>query len=349
MNRRAFIVTVGAIPWAVAGCVNPPRRHGQWTRCAPLPNVLGVAAPFAGVSNGTLLVAGGANFPEGFPWAGGRKVWHDVVYQLATPDGPWTVAGKLPRPLAYGVSISSSDGLVCIGGSDANRHYPGTFRMFIHRGTLRIEPLPALPAPLANAAGTLVETRILVCGGSAEPGERSASNRLWALDLARLSSGWRELEPLPAEPRLLSIAAAQAGDFFLFGGTGVTMRAGKPTRTYLRDAWRFRAGTGWRRLADLPWPLAAAPSPAPVIGHDVLLPPGDDGSHFGFQPAEKHPGFSRRTLAYNLERDLWRNPGEAPFAHVTTPGVEWRGRLIVPSGEVRPGVRSPDVWSLRLH
>ena len=29
----------------------------------------------------------------------------------------------------------------------------------------------------------------------------------------------------------------------------------------------------------------------------------------------------------------------------TVPCVEWRGRLILPSGEVRPGVRSPDTWS----
>ena len=34
----------------------------QWAQLPPLPDPLGVAAPFAGVSGGALLVAGGANF-----------------------------------------------------------------------------------------------------------------------------------------------------------------------------------------------------------------------------------------------------------------------------------------------
>jgi N-acetylneuraminic acid mutarotase len=308
--------------------------------------VLGVAAPFAGVSGEALLVAGGANFPDGFPWEGGKKVWHEVVYQLAMPGGRWTVAGKLRRPLAYGVSITTPQGVFCVGGSDAVRHYWDTFRLFTHGESLRIEPLPVLPMPLANAAGALVGTRILLCGGSAEPGEQSALNRLWALDLSRLSAGWCELEPLPAEPRFLSVAASHASDFFIFGGVGLTGHEDKPARVYLRDTWRHRSGDGWRRLADLPHPLAGAPSPAPNVGGEILLMPGDDGSRFGVQPAEKHPGFPRRMLAYDIQRNAWRDAGEAPFAHVTTPCVEWRGRFVVPGGEVRPGVRSPEVWSL---
>jgi hypothetical protein len=37
-----------------------------------------------------------------------------------------------------------------------------------------------------------------------------------------------------------------------------------------------------------------------------------------------------------------------PRAHVTTPLVQWGEAFIVPTGEVRPGVRSPDVWSLQV-
>ena len=346
MNRRTFITAAGTLPWAIAGCAHRPNGQSNWTPLAPLPNALGVAAPFAGVSGESLLVAGGANFPNGFPWEGGKKVWHDVVYKLDAPDDQWSVAGKLPRPLAYGVSVSTPQGLVCIGGSDSTRHYPGAFRLFTSGESLRVEPLPALPKPLANAAGALVGNRIFICGGSTEPGEQSALNQLWSLDLTKPSAGWRELTALPAEPRFLSIAAANGDDFYLFGGAGLTTRDGKPARVYLKDAWKFRNGAGWTRLADLPNPLAAAPSPAPVLGNEILLLPGDDGSRFGFQPADKHPGFARRTLAYHLQHNTWRDDGKVPFAQVTTPCVRWRGRSIVPSGEVRPGVRSPAVWSL---
>ncbi len=346
MNRRHFIATAAVAPWAISGCVHRPSLSSNWKQLAPLPNPLGVAAPFAGVSDDTLLVAGGANFPNSFPWQDGKKVWHDVVYKLDSPDGKWSIAGKLPRPLAYGVSLNTPKGLVCIGGSDASRHYPGAFRLFTKENSLRIEPIPTLPMPLANAAGALVGQRIVVCGGASEPGEKSALNKTWALNLDKESNGWQQLEPLPAEPRFLSVGAASGDDFYLFGGVGLSLSGRTLSRVYLHDVWRHRIDQGWERLADMPRPLAAAPSPAPVIGNEIILLPGDDGSRFGFQPAEKHPGYPRRMLAYNIQTNTWREAGEAPFAHVTTPCVQWRGHHVVPSGEVRPGVRSTEVWSL---
>ena len=39
--------------------------------------------------------------------------------------------------------------------------------------------------------------------------------------------------------------------------------------------------------------------------------------------------------------------GKTPAPHVTTPAANWRGRWVIPSGEVRPGVRSPEVWSFQ--
>jgi hypothetical protein len=54
-------------------------------------------------------LAGGANFPEKLPWEGGTKVWHDTVFVLEKPDAAWKVAGKLPRPLGYGASLSTKD------------------------------------------------------------------------------------------------------------------------------------------------------------------------------------------------------------------------------------------------
>lgn len=348
MNRRTFIAATGTLPWALPGCLHRPSGNRHWTQLAPLPDVLGLAAAFAGVSDDSLLVAGGANFPDGFPWEGGKKRWHDVVYRLKEPGGTWAVAGRLPRPLAYGVSISTPEGVICIGGSDSTRHYPGAFRVFTSGAALRIEPLPPLPLPLAHAAGALVGRRILIAGGCPEPGEKSATNRVWSLDLDRTRGGWKELPALPAEPRFLMTAAAHGNDFYLFGGVSLAPIGDRPARVYQRDAWRFRLSEGWQRLADLPRPMAAAPSPAPVVGLEVLLLPGDDGSQVGFEPAAKHPGFPKRALAYDLQGNHWREGGETPFAHVTTACVRWRDRLVVPSGEVRPGVRSPVVWSLPL-
>ncbi|MFO0999249.1 MAG: hypothetical protein U0936_02850 [Planctomycetaceae bacterium] len=77
------------------------------------------ASAFAGTSEDILLVAGGANFPMHRP-KDGTKVWHDDVYVLINLE--WRVVGKLPKPIAYGVSIQTSAGVLCVGGSDAQNH-----------------------------------------------------------------------------------------------------------------------------------------------------------------------------------------------------------------------------------
>lgn len=88
------------------------------TQLPSLPNTTGVASAFAGISGNHLLVAGGANFPDAPPWAGGTKVWHDTIYGLNLDDNQWSIVGTLPRPNAYGSSISQNSSVICIGGSD---------------------------------------------------------------------------------------------------------------------------------------------------------------------------------------------------------------------------------------
>mgnify|MGYP000086895198 CR=1 FL=1 len=94
---------------------------GEQKRLTRLPNTEGFAGSFAGVSHGRLIVAGGANFPDKKPWEGGKKKWYDTIYMLDQPDGKWKIAGKLPRPLGYGVCVTHRESVICVGGSDADR------------------------------------------------------------------------------------------------------------------------------------------------------------------------------------------------------------------------------------
>ncbi len=383
MTRVFLIMIVLAALTATRMDAEITANELRWSQLPPLPDALGVAGAFAGMSDGKLIVAGGANFPDKMPWEGGQKVWHDTVYVLDQTNAHWRVAGKLPRPLAYGISLTTEYGVLCIGGSDATRHYANTFLLTCANGKIVTHELPPLPVPLANAAGALVGRGAYIAGGSEIPGEQVALNRCFALELTALadpilpSSGregesraaigmlnlenisrrpasgkshlaWTELTPCPGEARILPTAGATTDAFYLMGGAALRLQGDKVKRAYLRDAWKYSpASRNWKRLADLPRPSVAAPSPAPIIDATLLLIGGDDGSLANFQPTERHPGFPRVAQALDLRTGSWSQFNHLPVVRATLPAVPWRGFFVLPSGEVRPGVRSPEVWTVR--
>lgn len=319
----------------------------RWQQLPPLPDPVGFAGAFAGVSGDALIVGGGANFPGKMPWEGGTKIWHDRVFVLERVDGKWNGGFRLPLASGYGVSITHNDAIICIGGSDAERHLTNVYSLQWRAGKLVTSNLPPMPLPLANACGAVLGDAVYVAGGTESPESTTALRKFLRLNLSRLSHGWEELEPWPGPARMLSVAAAVDGSFFLAGGTDLSVGPdGAAVRTYLKDAYRFTPGTGWARVSDMPNPVVAAPSPAPVVGDaSFLVIGGDDGSLANFQPRSQHPGFPKRILRYDARRDVWSRAGEAPISRATVPATRWNHWFVIPSGESRPGVRSPEVWA----
>ncbi|HUR53885.1 MAG TPA: hypothetical protein VMZ71_07125, partial [Gemmataceae bacterium] len=293
---------------------------------------------FAGVSNGALLVAGGANFPDKKPWDGGKKVWTDRVFVLDKPDGEWKDAGKLPRPLGYGVSVSHRTGVVCVGGCDAERHSAATFRLEWKDGKLVTTPLPSLPVTAAYLCGALLGDDLFVAGGQEKPDSPSALKTAYRINLGDREPKWERLADIPGSGRMLAVSAAHAGAFWVVGGVELV-----PGRKYLKDAHRYDPGRGWSRVKDFPTPVAASPSPAPSDETGFFVLGGDDGSQVGVGP-DKHRGFSRTVVRFDAKTGEWVPAGELAAARVTVPCVVWGMSWVVPSGEVRPGVRSPEVW-----
>jgi N-acetylneuraminate epimerase len=330
---------------ALLFCFPTALAAGEWQKLPAIPNTEGVAGPFAGVSHGALLVAGGANFPDQKPWDGGEKVWHDAVYVLDRRDGQWQVAGKLPRLLGYGVSVSHRESVICVGGSDARRHYADAFRLEWKDGKLATSELPSLPQPVANACGVLVGDTLFIAGGQTAPDSAIALKTVWRIDLSTAKPRWEEVPDFPGSGRILAVAGSVGDDFYLVGGAElVTDPSGQTTRRYLKDAYRFNAEAGWQQLADLPYPIVAAPSPTPADKRGLVVLGGDDGSQVGRDP-KLHRGFSQQLLRFDLDTQQWQRAGEMPAARVTVPCVWWDGRWVIPSGEARPGIRSVEVWS----
>lgn len=338
----AFLILMVAPPSISAAETNPLSR---WRRLASIPDAEGFAGSFAGVSGGALVLAGGANI-VGDKWAEPlRKKWYDSVFVLDQPGGEWRGGFRLPRPLGYGVSLTTPAGIACIGGSDADRHFAACFLIEWRDGRIETRPMPPLPRSCANMCGALLGDSIYVAGGIETPSSTVALKTFWKLDLAVKDSRWEELEPWPGPGRMLAVAGSADGAFHLFGGTALKLGAdGNAVREYLRDAYRFTPGKGWKRIADMPRAVVAAPSPAIVDGRRLLVVGGDDGTKVDFKPVNEHPGFPRDVLAYDPGRDAWSVAGEVPFSRVTAPMVGWQGRFVIPNGEVRPRVRTPEVW-----
>jgi solute:Na+ symporter, SSS family len=340
-----------------------PKPYLQWTQLPAIPSPVGFAGSFAGVSNGALLVAGGSNFGAGgTPWNGATKTWYDKIFALEQPNGQWKEVGKLPHPLAYGISVTWQDGVIIAGGSDATRHYNEVLLLRYKNGSIETEHLPALPSPIANACGLVIGSKLYIAGGITTPTATQASTNFWVLDLAQPAAqrAWKTETPWPGPGRMLAVAATQEGAFYLLSGASLTKQPGDSTvhRTFLKDAYKYIPGKGWSRIADLPQSVAAAPSPAFTTGQTHLLVFGGDNGKYFDQNAtlqQKHPGFSNEVWMYNSITDTWStigkiftdhradsesNPLNSTWAPVTTPAVVWNGNLVLPGGEVRPGTRT---------
>ncbi|MDR3692279.1 MAG: hypothetical protein P4L46_23050 [Fimbriimonas sp.] len=325
--------------------VGPRGSHLEWKRLPDLCAPEGLAGSFAGMAGRRVLVVGGSNFPLKKPWDGGTKVWYDAVYAWKPGDSGWSVVGRLPHPLAYGVSATNRDTVICAGGSDADRHYSEVLQVGWNSGRVDVTKLAPLPQPVANGCGALNGSTLYVIGGQTSP-SALAGNRVFALDLAIKRGQWTECPPLPGPGRILAGCGVIGMSLFVFGGAELfTDGKGGVKRHYLNDAYRYDPKRGWRRLADMPIDLAASPSPVLSVGDDLVLLGGDDGSQVGVSH-EKHTGFSPMELHYRPPTNSWVLSGTLPVRRATAPVVRMGSRWVLVGGERQPGIRSPEVWSI---
>ena len=347
-----------------------------WEKGPPIPDAHGFAGPFAGVSAGTLVVAGGANFPESYPWEGGSKVWHDRIFLLPEGAGEWTVSNaRLPKALAYGVSVSLPDqnnSIVMLGGSDGQNKPVAdvtmlTLKLVDARPEVLLQPLPSLPVALAESSGLAIGNTVYLLSGKSIGG---TVRKAFRLDFGRSPLKWEELPwPEGARGRMHSVAGSHEGKLYLFGGRDYQSdselehpedRLEAEKLDFLRDCYRFDPDAGkWTRIADLPQGSSAAPYRAIPSGSSHLLILGGVSAPYVEEQLKarpeingqghEHPGFPRTVLAYHVITDTWVEAGALPpemEVPVTVPVVFMpNGEYVVASGEKQPGVRTTQVFS----
>ncbi len=352
---RQITWTLAILAVLIAGAVDSAGEELlQWSELPSLPDELGVAGPFAGIHNDALIVAGGANFPK--PVWDNEKQWHDSIHVLVRSDSDryeWKDGGKLPRPVAYGAAVSTDQGVICIGGNDSRQTFADVFLLAYDRDSesVAIREMPSLPAPCAFASAAIVGQRVFLIGGQRDLSLESATADFWSLDLSKKdepSWDWQQHDPMPGPTRALHIAAAQHNGFhdsiYVISGR---RQEGQQTQ-FLKDVWEYTPQTDrWRRRSDAPQCVMAGVGIGYGQSHLFVLS-GADGSFWGRENEllDDHPGFPKKAYAYHTITDTWTSAGATPRNHVTTVAVRWDDAIIVPSGEVRPRVRSPKVWKV---
>lgn len=127
----------------------------------------------------------------------------------------WKKIGQLPQAAAYGVTISTEKGLICVGGTTATHSLSDVFLLSLQKDTLKRDTLPSLPVTMDNMAGALVGHSLYIVGGNVNGIPSSA---MYMLDLSDLSGGWKRETDIPGEPRVQPVCVAQDGKLYVWGG-----------------------------------------------------------------------------------------------------------------------------------
>lgn len=346
----------------------------QWTVAAELPvakngqSSLGFAGMIAGVHENKLLVAGGANFPDAMPWNGGKKKYYDDVYVYAKKGNRLVLQTqtKLPVNLAYAASCSTAKGIVVAGGENEHGITNKVYLLKAANGEVAISTLPDLPLAITNAAITSVGNKVYLAGGETAT---EASNQFLFLDLDNTAKGWQQLPALP-KPVSHSVLVANSNEIYLVGGR---KKNSNGISDLYSSVYSFNILTNqWTDKQPLPYALSAGTGA--VYQNKLLLFGGDKGATFHHteeliaaisnskDESEKqrltdekaklqanHPGFSNEVLAYDIVNNTWQSFGNIPYATpVTTTAVQWNDCFIIPSGEIKAGVRSPIILAVKI-
>lgn len=314
-----------AIRWDTSLSLPPPAADGA-------PHI-GLAGVFAGYVDGNLVVAGGANFPEGTPAEGGVKRYHADTYVYNETSGWQVFPDALAEASAYGVSVGLPGGILCIGGCDAQRCTAEVRLLTLENGAPVWRDYPPLPRPLAHAAGCRVGDRVFVAGGIETVDEARTTSDFFVLDLRHPDRGWSERTPWPGPSRAFAVAAAQSDGFdncfYLFSGR--EFGPGEPWNV-LDDGWEYNPRLDrWRRL-DGSFPVMAGTA-LPFGTNHILLPGGRSATNGDESMLRLYHTVTGSTVEV-------RAP-EGVTLPVTTQLLATDDGLLFASGEVAPGVRTP--------
>jgi N-acetylneuraminic acid mutarotase len=355
------------------GVVDAQVGQLEWHKGIMLPSMqdgkahIGLAGPIAGVTGDCLLIAGGANFPHLPPWEGGAKeIQKEVfIYRKEGAGLHLTAQDSLSVAVAYAASLSLPDGLLVIGGETPDGK-TATCRLIKYDNPTKkitVSDFPNLPFPLANMGAVVHGNKLLVAGGEMQD---AVSDQVLQLDLTHLEKGWGCVGKLPYAVSHLQLLSDNQNNLYLLGGRKGNSQS--PSTLY-HELWcSTDDGSTWFKRTDIPF-SAAAGTACLLPDQGIWLLSADRGDTFHrveslifdakkeANPSKRqklidaknnlqinHPGFGRAIWRYDLKLKKWDRMADLPSnGPVTTTAVVWGDTIILPSGEIKAGVRSPEI------
>ena len=311
----------------------------------------GSAGAFIGKVGDIVLIAGGSDFENAKPWEGGVKSYFDKVWAVTDAGGRLSCREvedvRLPVPLGNGCAAGDGKTMFCISGS---------------LDDLKVRSFCSLPAGFVPNAAEYHKGYIYIIGS------RDGANSLLRLNVG--SRQFKELAPCPGT--LVTEGSCfvyqhngREEAFYLIGG-----RSSGPDGIFMEsNVWEYLpTHDTWNRKAsfnDGGKPLSLMYGSAVKYGSaHILVFGGDDGVEFlrrdslgrdESRPEELveaflgHKGFSNKIFAYHTITDTWTTLDSLDLSlPVVTTAVELNGKIIIPSGEARPGVRSEDIIEVSI-
>ena len=346
----------------------------------------GVSAAYAALIGEDLLVAGGCNFPDKLGFEGGKKVFYEAILHFDKNQNQWQTIGKLPEAAAYGVSVAIPDGYLWIGGQTATNSLATCHKVqYSKEKGLTLTDFPALPEPLDNFAGASVGSKVFVAGGNASG---KASNKVFYIDAAT-DKQWKQLPEFPGEARVQPVLAALEkendtllyvlGGFFGGDATKAPTMGEKVLAFSLKQQQWQEVGVQEnpnKEIFSLTGATALAIDNRYIacfggvnhrlfintitdlyhLGKDTTLTDEqrkqknyDYMSHYMTQPIEYYK-FNKECYLFDTHTQQWSVlDTQADFARAGATLVGTPAEFYLVQGELKPGVRSPKTYRLKIN
>ena len=361
-TNRILCIAFGVLTLNLAGCLS--QKKEATTSIPNHPIEKGVSAPFAGCIGNWILVGGGCNFPDTPAAEGGKKVFYNDMYAINTAreELQWSLKTDFTLPVAYGASVTTEKGLICIGGVNGTQMVKEVYQVGIdtQQEQITVTELPSLPEGIDNASATYVGRKIYITGGNQENG----GNALYSLNMDA-DTEWTKLTDYPGPQRIQPVLLGSDDELFLFGGFTTETKTGEEGTTkegiissnYI--VYSIKDNT-WSE--PYPIPSMEDGSTRALVGHSgvrvgnhLILAGGVNFQIFKAAIEGKAPAdymtrpeawyqFSDELLMYNLQTKEWSHvPHVEGFNKAGGCLLHHNGSLYMVCGETKPGIRTNEI------